>query len=293
MNTSMRTHNNNELNIKNLNSSVTLCGWVSKKRNLGGLIFVDLRDRYGITQIMAKPDNEYYELLENVKNEYVIQVTGTVIERENKNKNLPTGDIEIQMSNLTVLSEAKQTPMIIADETDALEDLRMKYRYLDLRRSVMQNKLILRHKITKATRNYFDNLDFIEIETPVFGKSTPEGARDYLVPSRVHPGKFYALPQSPQMYKQLLMISGMERYYQIVKCFRDEDLRADRQMEFTQIDVEMSFVTEEDIYVLIEEMIKKIMNETLDLNIETPFLRLKFDESMDIYGCDKIGRAHV
>ena len=287
MNTSMRTHNNNELNIKNLNSSVTLCGWVSKKRNLGGLIFVDLRDRYGITQIMAKPDNEYYELLENVKNEYVIQVTGTVIERENKNKYLPTGDIEIQMSNLTVLSEAKQTPMIIADETDALEDLRMKYRYLDLRRSVMQNKLILRHKITKATRNYFDNLDFIEIETPVFGKSTPEGARDYLVPSRVHPGKFYALPQSPQMYKQLLMISGMERYYQVVKCFRDEDLRADRQMEFTQIDVEMSFVTEEDIYVLIEEMIKKIMNETLDLNIETPFLRLKFDESMDIYGCDK------
>lgn len=287
MNTSMRTHHNNELNLKNLNEIVTLCGWVSKKRNLGGLVFLDLRDRHGITQIMAKPGDKHYELLESLKNEYVIQVTGKVVERESRNKNIATGDIEIEINNLVLLSEAKQPPMIIANETDALEDLRMKYRYLDLRRNIMQEKLILRHKITKATRNYFDNLDFIEIETPVFGKSTPEGARDYLVPSRVHPGKFYALPQSPQMYKQLLMISGMERYYQIVKCFRDEDLRADRQMEFTQIDIEMSFVTEEDIYLLTEGLIKKIMKETHNLNVETPFLRLKFDEAMDLYGCDK------
>lgn len=287
MNTSMRTHNNNELSLKDLNKSVTLCGWVSKKRNLGGLVFVDLRDRHGITQIMAKPNDKCYEQLENVKNEYVLQITGIVSERESKNDSIPTGDIEIQISILEVLSTAKQTPLIIADETDALEDIRMKYRYLDLRRTVMQDKLVLRHKITKATRNYFDNLDFIEIETPVFGKSTPEGARDYLVPSRVHPGKFYALPQSPQMYKQLLMISGMERYYQIVKCFRDEDLRADRQMEFTQIDVEMSFVTEEDIYRLTEGMIKAIMKETLNVDVEIPFRRLKFDEAIAIYGSDK------
>ncbi|MDD2258583.1 MAG: aspartate--tRNA ligase [Bacilli bacterium] len=285
--TSMRTHNNNELSLKDLNKSVTLCGWVSKKRNLGGLIFIDLRDRYGITQIMAKPNDKYYAQLENVKNEYVIQVTGKVIKRESINKNIATGEIEIELTDLNILSEAKQPPMIIADETDALEDFRMKYRYLDLRRKIMQDKLILRHKITKATRNYFDELDFVEIETPVFGKSTPEGARDYLVPSRVHPGKFYALPQSPQMYKQLLMISGLERYYQIVKCFRDEDLRADRQMEFTQIDVEMSFINEEDIYILIEGLLKKIMKDTLNINISTPLKRLKFDEAMNIYGSDK------
>jgi len=283
----MRTHNNNQLRISDLNKKVVLAGWVNKTRNLGGLLFIDLRDRYGITQIVCKPDNPNFSVLENVRNEYVIKVEGVVCERESKNPNIPTGDIEVVVEKCEVLSEANLPPMIIADKTDALEDLRMKYRYLDLRRPIMQKNLIFRHNITKAIRNYFDALDFVDIETPVFGKSTPEGARDYLVPSRVHPGKFYALPQSPQMYKQLLMISGFEKYYQIVKCFRDEDLRADRQMEFTQIDVEMSFVDEEDIYLLIEGMLKKVFKECMDLDLNTPFPRLKFDDSMERYGCDK------
>lgn len=283
----MRTHHNNQLRIENVGEQVTLAGWVAKKRNLGGLIFIDLRDRYGITQIVCKPDNKNYSILENVRNEYVLKVTGMVVERESKNKNLPTGDIEVITTAVEVLSEAENTPLIIADETDALEDTRMKYRYLDLRRPMLQKNLILRHNITKAVRNYFDNLDFVEVETPVFGKSTPEGARDYLVPSRVHPGKFYALPQSPQIYKQLLMIAGMERYYQIVKCFRDEDLRADRQMEFTQIDVEMSFVDEEDIYQLIEGMLTVVMEKVVGVKLEQPFPRLSFEESLDRYGTDK------
>lgn len=283
----MRTHNNNQLRISDLNKKVVLAGWVNKTRNLGGLLFIDLRDRYGITQIVCKPDNPNFSVLENVRNEYVIKVEGVVCERESKNPNIPTGDIEVVVEKCEVLSEANLPPMIIADKTDALEDLRMKYRYLDLRRPIMQKNLIFRHNITKAIRNYFDALDFVDIETPVFGKSTPEGARDYLVPSRVHPGKFYALPQSPQMYKQLLMISGFEKYYQIVKCFRDEDLRADRQMEFTQIDVEMSFVDEEDIYLLIEGMLKKVFKDCMDLDLKTPFPRLKFDDSMERYGCDK------
>jgi len=283
----MRTHNNGELRITDVNKVVTLVGWVAKKRNLGGLIFVDLRDRYGITQIVCRPDNPNYSVLESVKNEYVLKVTGKVIERESKNKNLPTGDIEVDCIKVEILSEAEQPPMIIADETDALEDTRMKYRYLDLRRPVMQKKLITRHNIVKAVRKYFDNLDFIEVETPVFGKSTPEGARDYLVPSRVHPGKFYALPQSPQIYKQLLMIAGFERYYQIAKCFRDEDLRADRQMEFTQIDVEMSFVDEEDIYNLVEGLIKTVMKEVKGIDIELPLPRIKYLDSINLYGNDK------
>lgn len=283
----MRTHHNNQLRIENVGEQVTLAGWVAKKRNLGGLIFIDLRDRYGITQIVCKPDNKNYAILENVRNEYVLKVNGQVVERESKNKNLPTGDIEVITTAVEVLSEAENTPLIIADETDALEDTRMKYRYLDLRRPILQNNLILRHNITKAVRNYFDNLDFVEVETPVFGKSTPEGARDYLVPSRVHPGKFYALPQSPQIYKQLLMIAGMERYYQIVKCFRDEDLRADRQMEFTQIDVEMSFIDEEDIYQLIEGMLAAVMEKVVGVKLELPFPRLSFEESMERYGTDK------
>ena len=283
----LRTHRNNELRLSDVNSTVTLTGWVSKKRNLGGLIFVDLRDRYGITQIVCRPENEYYSVLESVRNEYVIKVTGTVIERESKNKNLETGEIEVEASFVQVLSEANQPPMIIADQTDALEDTRMKYRYLDLRRPVLQKNLIIRHNIAKATRNYLDSLDFVDVETPVFGKSTPEGARDYLVPSRVHPGKFYALPQSPQIYKQLLMVSGFDRYYQIARCFRDEDLRADRQMEFTQIDIEMSFVDEDDIYEVVEGMIKNIMKEVKGIDITTPFPRLGFDESMERYGCDK------
>lgn len=283
----MRTHNNGELRISDVNKDVTLVGWVAKKRNLGGLIFIDLRDRYGITQIVCRPENPNYETLENVRNEYVIQITGTVIERESKNKNLPTGEIEVDVKSIKILSEAEQTPLIIADETDALEDTRMKYRYLDLRRPVMQKKLILRHKIAKAVRDYFDSLDFVEIETPIFGRSTPEGARDYLVPSRVHPGKFYALPQSPQIYKQLLMISGFERYYQIAKCFRDEDLRADRQMEFTQIDVEMSFIDEEDIYNVMENMVKQVMKEVKGIDIKLPLPRYKFEDAMNIFGSDK------
>ncbi|HRT69337.1 MAG TPA: aspartate--tRNA ligase [Bacilli bacterium] len=283
----MRTHNNGELRIKNVGENVVLAGWVAKKRNLGGLIFVDLRDRQGITQIVVKPENKNYSTLENVKNEYVIKVTGKVVERESKNKNIPTGEIEVDCAEIVVLSEAEPTPMIIADETDALEDVRMKYRYLDLRRPVMQKNLILRHNITKAVRSYFDARGFIEIETPVFGKTTPEGARDYLVPSRVNPGKFYALPQSPQLYKQLLMVAGLEKYYQIVKCFRDEDLRADRQMEFTQIDVEMSFIDEEQIYQVIEGMLKKVMKETKNIDISTPFPRITFDESMERFGSDK------
>jgi len=283
----MRTHNNNELRLKNVGQTVTLAGWVAKKRNLGGLIFVDLRDRHGITQIVCKPENPNYSILEGVRNEYVILVKGEVVERESKNFNLATGEIEVVASEITILSEAEQPPMIIADETDALEDFRMKYRYLDLRRPVLQKNLMLRHQITRSVRNYFDNLDFIDVETPVFGKSTPEGARDYLVPSRVHPGKFYALPQSPQIYKQLLMVAGFEKYYQIVKCFRDEDLRADRQMEFTQIDIEMSFVDEEDIYKIVEGMLAKVMKETKNVTVKTPFPRITFEESMDRFGTDK------
>lgn len=283
----MRTHYNGDLRIENVGEKVVLCGWVAKKRHLGGLIFVDLRDRSGIIQIVCKPDNNNYQVLDNVRNEYVLKVEGVVVERESKNKNIPTGDVEVEALNVEVLSEAEQTPLIIADETDALEDLRMKYRYLDLRRPVMQKNLILRHNITKSVRNYFDSLGFVDVETPVFGKSTPEGARDYLVPSRVHPGKFYALPQSPQLYKQLLMVAGFDKYYQIAKCFRDEDLRADRQMEFTQIDVEMSFVDEEDIYKVIEEMLAKVLMDVKGVEVKTPFVRVPFDEAMDRFGCDK------
>ena len=283
-----RTHNNGELRIENVNSEVTLAGWVAKSRNLGGLIFIDLRDRHGITQIVGRPENkEVYDILASARNEWVLQVTGKVLERESKNLNIPTGEIEVEVSNVKVLSEALQPPMIIADKTDALEDFRMKYRYLDLRRPIMQKNLMLRHRITKAVRDYFDGEDFVEIETPVFGKSTPEGARDYLVPSRVHPGKFYALPQSPQIYKQLLMISGMERYYQIARCFRDEDLRADRQMEFTQIDVEMSFVDERDVHEMMEGMMKQVFKDVMGLDLVTPFPYLSFDEAMERYGCDK------
>ncbi len=282
-----RTTNNGSLRVENINEKVILSGWVSKKRNLGGLIFIDLRDRYGITQIVCRPETHSYEVLENVRNEYVICVKGTVIKRESVNKNIPTGEIEVEAESVEVLSEAEQAPMIIADETDALEDLRMKYRYLDLRRPVMQSNLMLRHNITKAVRTYLDNLEFVEVETPIFGKSTPEGARDYLVPSRVHPGKFYALPQSPQIYKQLLMVAGMDKYYQIAKCFRDEDLRADRQMEFTQVDIEMSFIDEPDIYKMMEGLLQKILKDVKGIEIPTPFKHLSFDESMDRFGNDK------
>ena len=283
----MRTKNNGELRLANVGEVVTLTGWCAKKRNLGGLIFIDLRDRYGITQLVVDPNNQNYNLASEVKNEYVLKVTGVVVERQSKNNNIPTGDIEVLVSELEVLNTAEQPPLLIQDNTDALEDTRMKYRYLDLRRPQMQRNLVLRHKTTIAIRNYFDELGFVEIETPFLGKSTPEGARDFLVPSRVHEGCFYALPQSPQIYKQLLMVSGMDRYFQIARCFRDEDLRADRQLEFTQVDVEMSFVDEEDVYVTIENLLKRIWKETLNQDIVTPFVRMPYDTAMNKYGSDK------
>lgn len=285
-----RTHNNGELRLEQVGQVVELKGWVAKSRNLGGLVFIDLRDRYGITQLVANPETVSAEVLEaanKVRNEYVIAIKGTVAERQSKNPNMPTGDIEIVLEELIIISEAEMTPLIIADETDALEDTRLKYRYLDLRRPMMQKNFILRHNILKSIRSYLDGQDFIEVETPYLNKSTPEGARDYLVPSRVHEGEFYALPQSPQIFKQLLMVSGFERYYQIARCFRDEDLRADRQPEFTQIDIETSFLTQEEIMNMIEEMLVKMMKDVKGLEIPRPFPRLSYEEAMGRYGSDK------
>ena len=233
---------NTDYNIKSVGEKVTLNGWVAKVRDLGGVIFIDLRDRSGIMQLVVRPDSACYSLASTLKNEYVIKVTGCVVAREKANPNISTGEIEIDVSYITLLNKSLEIPFEISDNTTALEDTRLKYRYLDLRRNALSNNLIMRHKITLAVRNFLDNERFIEVETPVLCKSTPEGARDYLVPSRVNKGKFYALPQSPQIFKQLLMVGGMMRYFQIAKCFRDEDLRADRQPEFTQIDIEMSFV---------------------------------------------------
>ena len=283
----MRTKTNGELKLENVGEVVTLVGWCSKKRNLGGLIFIDLRDRYGITQLIVNPENPNYSKALEIKNEYVLKATGKVVERSSKNPNIPTGDIEVQVEELVILNTAEQTPLLIQDQTDALEDTRMRYRYLDLRRQPMQKNMVLRHKTCMSIRNYFDSLNFVEIETPMLGKSTPEGARDFLVPSRVHNGCFYALPQSPQLYKQLLMGAGMDRYFQIVKCFRDEDLRADRQLEFTQVDLEMSFVDEEDIYQVVEGLLKKVWKDILNMDIKTPFTRMKWQDAMDYYGSDK------
>ena len=283
----MRTNTNGELRLSDVNKIVTLTGWVSKKRDLGGLVFVDLRDRYGITQLIVEPENKCYDLATSLKMEYVIKVTGKVVERSSKNPNMPTGDIEVLVDELTILNEAELPPLLVQDQTDALEETRMRYRYLDLRRPTMQNNLVLRHKTCMAIRNYFDELNFVEVETPILGKSTPEGARDFLVPSRVHQGSFYALPQSPQLYKQLLMVSGMDRYFQIVKCFRDEDLRADRQLEFTQVDLEMSFVDEIDVQTVTEGCLKRVWKEVLGQDIVTPFPRMAYDDAMNNYGSDK------
>lgn len=283
----MRSKTNGELRINNIGETVNLVGWCSKKRNLGGLIFIDLRDRSGIVQLVIEPTNENYTKALDVKNEYVLNVTGLVVERQNKNGNLSTGDIEVIVSELKILNEAENPPLLIQDQTDALEDTRMKYRYLDLRRPIMQKNLILRHRTMMATRNFFDSEGFVEIETPYLGKSTPEGARDFLIPSRLYEGSFYALPQSPQMYKQLLMVAGFEKYFQIVKCFRDEDLRADRQLEFTQIDVEMSFIDENDIYDITERLLKHIWKEVLDQDIQTPFIKMDYDVALNQYGSDK------
>ena len=282
-----KNKNCGELTLKNLNEIVLVAGWVSKTRNLGSLIFIDLRDRSGIVQLACKDSNPIFKSLTEIKSEFVLSAQGKIVIRESINPNIKTGEVEIELINVKVLSQAMLTPFEIKDDLEASEDLRLEYRYLDLRRPIVQSKLILRHKMISSIRSYLDSKDYIEIETPAFGKSTPEGARDYLVPSRIHPGAFYALPQSPQIYKQLLMISGFEKYYQVARCFRDEDLRADRQMEFTQIDIEASFVDEEDIMALMEGMIVKIMKDCLNIDIKIPMKRIPFLESMDKYGCDK------
>lgn len=279
-----RTHNNGELRLQDVNSEVTLCGWVSKRRNFGALVFIDLRDCYGITQLVFNED--IAAQISDVRNEYVLQVKGTVVERKDKNPKLETGEIEVVVSEVKIVNTAITTPMIIADETDALEDTRLKYRYLDLRRPVLQKNLILRNRITLLVRNYLAKYGFTEVETPILCRSTPEGARDYLVPSRISKGQFYALPQSPQLYKQLLMVGGMDRYFQIARCFRDEDLRADRQPEFSQIDIEMSFVDEEDIWSMTEGLMKEIFKDIK--GIELPeFKRIPYDTCMEKYGSDK------
>ena len=283
----MKKNYNTNFNIKNVGENVKLYGWVSKVRNLGGLIFIDLRDRSGIIQLVVKPDNKNYDVASSLRNEFVIEVDGIISERESKNTNIPTGEIEVIVSNLELLNTSLEVPFTIDSKTTALEDTRLKYRYLDIRRDEIKNKLIMRHKIAHTIREYLDKNNFIEIETPILCKSTPEGARDYLVPSRVNKGKFYALPQSPQIFKQLLMVGGMERYYQIAKCFRDEDLRADRQPEFTQVDMEMSFVNEEDVMEMTEGLLKEVFKKVKNIDINLPLMKMKYDDAIKDYGSDK------
>lgn len=286
-----RSHSCVELNRNFHEQQVTLCGWVSRRRDHGGLIFIDLRDRSGIVQVVFSPDVDQTAFVkaEAVRSEYVIAVQGTVMLRavDTINPNMSTGEIEVLGKELRILNHAKTPPFYIQDNVDVDETLRLKYRYLDLRRPEMQNNLILRHRVTKAMRDFFDSNGFIEIETPMLTKSTPEGARDYLVPSRVNPGKFYALPQSPQIFKQILMVAGMEKYFQIVRCFRDEDLRADRQPEFTQLDIEMSFVEREDILSMMENMVAYLFKKAIGADITTPLPRLTYEQAMDRYGSDK------
>ncbi|WP_231460610.1 aspartate--tRNA ligase [Pedobacter sp. Leaf132] len=284
----LRTVTCGALNLNNLGESVTLCGWVQKSRDLGGMTFIDIRDRYGITQLVFNMDDNrtLCEAARTLGREFVIKATGTVVERSNKNPKMLTGDIEIKISDLEILNAAKLPPFLIDDETDGGDELRMKYRYLDLRRNPVRNNLVLRHKMAQSVRRYLDALDFIEVETPVLIKSTPEGARDFVVPSRMNEGEFYALPQSPQTFKQLLMVSGFDRYFQIVKCFRDEDLRADRQPEFTQIDCEMSFIEQEDILNTFEGLIRTLFKEVRDYDLpEVP--RMQYADAMRLYGSDK------
>ena len=285
-----RTHNCGELRITDVNKQVTLAGWVQRSRKMGGMTFIDLRDRYGITQLVfnEEVDSALCEEANKLGREYVIQITGSVNERFNKNKNIPTGDIEIIVNKLNVLNAAMTPPFTIEDNTDGGDDLRMKFRYLDLRRNAVRKNLELRHKMTIEVRNYLDNHGFIEVETPVLIGSTPEGARDFVVPSRMNPGQFYALPQSPQTLKQLLMVAGFDRYFQIAKCFRDEDLRADRQPEFTQIDCEMSFVTQDDVIELFEGMAKHLFKTLRGVDLgKAPFLRMPWADAMKYYGSDK------
>ncbi|MBR2505567.1 MAG: aspartate--tRNA ligase [Bacilli bacterium] len=278
-----RTCFNTELNLNNVGQEVSLVGWVSKRRNLGSILFIDLRDRSGIIQVVVNEDVE----CPDIRNEYVISVKGIVSKKDNPNPNLKTGQIEVVAKEITLINTAKTTPLIIADETDALEDTRLKYRYLDLRRPIMQHYLDIRHNIKMATHRYLDSYKFVEVETPILTLSTPEGARDYLVPSRVHQGRFYALPQSPQLFKQLLMIGGFERYYQIARCFRDEDLRADRQPDFTQIDIETSFLDQDQFLTMMEGLIKEIFKSTVNYDVKLPLRRIPYQYAMDTYGSDK------
>ena len=284
-----RTHTCGALRNEHIDNTVTLSGWVQRSRDLGGMTFVDLRDRYGITQLVfnMETDAKLCETARKLGREFVIQIEGAVIERSSKNKNIPTGDIEIEVSKLSILNEAKTPPFTIEDETDGGDELRMQYRYLDLRRNPVQDKLRLRNKVSLETRKYLDSQDFMDVETPVLIKSTPEGARDFVVPSRMNPNEFYALPQSPQTFKQLLMVSGMDRYYQIVKCFRDEDLRADRQPEFTQIDCEMAFVEQEDVLQTFEGLIQHLFREVRGVELDAQFPRMTYAEAMEKYGSDK------
>ena len=272
-----------------IGQKVTVMGWVQRNRNLGGLQFIDLRDREGILQVVFNDDlgEEILEKAKSIRPEYCIAVTGEIVKRESVNPNMPTGMVELKAEELKILSESDTPPIYIKEDLDAAESIRLKYRYLDLRRPDMQNIFKIRHKTTKAIRDYLDQNGFLEMETPILTKSTPEGARDYLVPSRNYPGMFYALPQSPQLFKQLLMVSGFDRYFQIVKCFRDEDLRADRQPEFTQIDTEMSFVEAEDVMTIMEKMVQEIFKETINVDIELPLPRMTYAEAMDRYGSDK------
>ncbi|ESU26909.1 aspartyl-tRNA synthetase [Flavobacterium saliperosum S13] len=284
-----RSHNCGVLNASHINTEVTLAGWVQKSRDKGFMIWVDLRDRFGITQLIfdeSRTDKAVFELAKTLGREFVIQVKGTVIERESKNPNMTTGDIEILVSEMTILNEAITPPFTIEDETDGGEDIRMKYRYLDIRRNPVKNSLLFRHKVTQEVRNYLSAQDFCEVETPYLIKSTPEGARDFVVPSRMNPGQFYALPQSPQTFKQLLMVGGMDKYFQIVKCFRDEDLRADRQPEFTQIDCEMAFVEQEDILNVFEGLTRHLLKEIKGIEVDK-FPRMTYDYAMKTYGNDK------
>ncbi|WP_299005426.1 aspartate--tRNA ligase [uncultured Tenacibaculum sp.] len=284
-----RTHTCGELRASHINTEVTLSGWVQKSRDKGFMIWVDLRDRYGITQLIFDEERTSKDLMEKAKTlgrEFVVQVTGKVIERQSKNANIPTGDVEVLVSNLEILNEAKLPPFTIEDETDGGEDLRMKYRYLDIRRNPVKNSLVFRHKVSMEVRKYLSDKGFIDVETPYLIKSTPEGARDFLVPSRMNVGQFYALPQSPQTFKQLLMVGGMDKYFQIVKCFRDEDLRADRQPEFTQIDCEMAFVEQEDVLEIFEGMTRHLLKEINGVEVDK-FPRITFDEAMRKYGNDK------
>ena len=284
-----RTHNCGELRLKNLNQDVTLSGWVQKSRNKGFMLWIDLRDRFGVSQLIFDEQRSSKDLFEKAKTlgrEFVIQVKGSIIERTSKNPNIATGEIEILVSELTVLNESLTPPFTIEDKTDGGEELRMKYRYLDIRRNSIKEKLIFRHKVSSEIRNYLTALDFIDVETPYLIKSTPEGARDFVVPSRMNQGEFYALPQSPQTFKQLLMVGGIDKYFQIVKCFRDEDLRADRQPEFTQIDCEMSFVNQEDILNTFEGLVRHLLSSIKNINVDD-FPRMTYDQAMSKYGCDK------